>query len=356
MALSTKQLQAVLNEIGSDLIGGVIRRIDQPQAWTIVFEIDRQGKRHRLLFSAHKQHARCHLVTNTGPNPKTPPQFCQLLRAHLRHKRILSLEQLNADRIIEIRVGWTEGVETIPTVFIAELTGTTSNMFLLKAQGMVFGSLFSSCRKNIAIGNIYQTPKIKPLASFKETPIPLIGSWNRSIACFYRELEEKEAQEATKDRLLRQLNKAIHQNKDRLKKFSSRLAEAEAASQFRDYGEMLKSQLRVIKPGAHEFRYIDPMDPEEKTVRIQLNPALSPTKNMASFFQRYKKAVYAKTFLIETIEKTGNQLAHLEQAKEGVMGDAVLQFDVLPILPKKRIEQKKNRVTPGFICPRTTCA
>lgn len=166
MSLSAGQIGQVLAEIGDALQGGVIQKIDQPQPWSLVFEIHQRRERYHLYFSAQRRFSRIHLTHEKHPNPSSPPRFCQLLRAHLRWKQILSLEQIGEDRIVRMTCAWPSSrtgikTETKPDVpgdaqqsspakegeartisLVAELMGTASNFFLIDHQGILLGSLF----------------------------------------------------------------------------------------------------------------------------------------------------------------------------------------------------------------------
>ncbi|MFQ5949382.1 MAG: NFACT family protein, partial [Nitrospiria bacterium] len=121
MSLSAIQLEKILTEIAEPLKGGRLQRIDQPQPWGLLFQIDQKGRRYRLYFSAHQRYSRFHLVTGVDANPQKPPQFCQLLRAHLRYKRISALHLIAGDRIVQMHCAWTEKDASADVSLIAEL-------------------------------------------------------------------------------------------------------------------------------------------------------------------------------------------------------------------------------------------
>jgi predicted ribosome quality control (RQC) complex YloA/Tae2 family protein len=357
MSLSARQLETVLVEIKALLKEGRIHRIDQPQSWAILFQVDLQGKRHRLYFSAHRRHSRFHLVSANPPNPPKPPQFCQLLRAHLRYKRIVSIHQVGGDRIIRIDFSWRTEDESPGVSLTAELMGASANIFLTDAQGIILGSLYPSKDKRaLRPGNLYQTPAIHPDASFHETTIPAIENdnldlkylFNHSVEAFYRTIEEDEEKEFIKKERLSQLDKAIRKQKKRLRKLWIGHVEAKKAERYRTLGEILKHNLHQIKPGQKILRCVDPAQSEGCEIELELNPALSPSENLGWYFKRYKKGQTAEKTLQSEIVKNQEEIARLEHHLKIVSEGGRIDPTALPhIRPQKNKTQKSG--PPSFL-------
>ncbi|MFQ5580104.1 MAG: NFACT family protein [Nitrospiria bacterium] len=345
MSLSARQLETVLIEIQEGMKGGRIHRIDQPQAWAILFQVDQRGKRHRLYFSAHRRHSRFHLVSVCPPNPPKPPQFCQLLRAHLRFKRIVSIHQLERDRIIRIDFSWMAGKESAGVSFIAELMGASANIFLTDAAGIILGSLYPLRDKRaLSIGSLYKPPAIHPNTSFHETPIPnnLSGdlAFNLSVEAFYRAIEGKEEKEALQNEALSHLDKTIRRHQKRLRQLRIKLSEAENAKKYRRLGEILKNNIHKITPGKKVLRCVDPTREEAFEIELALNPAFSPSENLECYFKRYKKGQTAVRSLQDEIKKNQEEIKRLEQQQETVLkGGSVDPAE----LPGTRPSRKKVR-------------
>ncbi len=341
--LSLQQLKALVDEMQSELVGGQIRRIDQPHAWNIVLEIENKGSLHLLLFSTHRHHARCHLITKRDLNPLSPPPFCQLLRAHLRYKKILSLEALEHDRIVRLRTAWQEGEAASEITLLAELKGSDSNLLLLNAEGKIFGTQYTSHRRSLSLGASYQATTIKP-PLLPITEMPRLASLNASAEHFFRALEEKETRETAKRNLLFKYNHEIRKNHRRLSRLSTRLLEVQAASRFRNLGEILKMHLHEIEAGASQFQTSDPNDPDAKPVLIPLNPVLSPTENMAQLFKQYKRGERNIGAIQSAIKIVQKKIAQLDTEKVKAMTEEAVVNAASTAYPsaakKKRKEEK----------------
>lgn len=346
MAFSAKQLGQIVAEMEERVIGAVVQKIDQPQPWDLVFEIHQKGKRHFLYFSAHRQHARCHLLEKKYENPPTPPRFSQLLRSHLRWKRIVSLEQIGGDRIIRMRCAWTAETGG-PLSFIAELMGPASNFFLLDAEGVILGALFPpSSKRGLQIGMPYQPPPQHRAAVFTETAIPWVETgpfrFNRSVESYYRTLEDEEARAADRARRLSDLEAEIRRHEKKLTRLATGLAESEKSALYRRQGELLKSHLHEIAPGMTEFKYVDPADPDGEEKRLALDPALSPSQNLERFFKRYKKAQSARSALEIQIEKSRAERDRLEKDRQTLLAGGTVEVAPRPAPTRKGRKEKSK--------------
>ena len=353
MGFSAAQLQQIVIEIGEFLIGGVIQKIDQPQPWDLVFEIHQKGKRHFLYFSAHRRHARFHLLQKKYENPAAPPRFSQLLRAHLRWKRIVLLEQVGNDRIIRMKCAWAGEGPSAPLSLIAELMGPASNFYLIDPEGKILGSLFPPPEKReLRIGAPYQPPQMSRTSTFKEASIPLIETdlfpFNRSVENYFRKLEEQEAAAENKAQRLAEINAQIRRHEKKLNQLTIGSAEAGKAPVHRRQGELLKSHLHEVAPGMKELRLKDPADPEKNEVVLALDPALSPSQNLERIFKRYKKAHSARPLIELQIEKTKKERDRLEKERQTLLEGGVLNVVKRTAPPSQKDKSGKNKA-PAYL-------
>ncbi|WDT76976.1 MAG: NFACT family protein [Candidatus Manganitrophus sp.] len=377
----------------------MIQKIDQPQPWSLVFEIHQRRERVHLYFSGQRRFSRIHLTNEKHPNPSSPPRFCQLLRAHLRWKQIVSLEQIGGDRIVRMTCAWPErrgpgagdsgpdqgeikqvqdlslksddqGNDPLSSTpqsalrnrhsispgtlsLVAELMGTASNFFLIDHQGIVLGSLFPPpAGRALQIGLPYLPPALHPTGLFKETEIPLVEPgpyrFNRSVEATYRPLQEKTAEEEEKRRLTALIDEGIRRCRKKLQQISIGLAEAEKADRFRYEGELLKGHLRHVRTGMTEVKIPDPAHPDQAEMTLSLDPALSPSENLERFFKRYKKAQAAQAALQTQREKTKKELEALERNRTVLLeGGTVAMAGKTPV-PTRR-EKGKRAGPPTFL-------
>lgn len=167
-------LAAVAEELNKKLTGGRVREIYQPSPLDIVLTIRHEGANYTLLVSADAQWPRVYLTTHRRPNPKTPPNFCMLLRKHLEGSRFVGVEQVNFDRILHIDFEAYDGERL---TLIIEIMGKHSNVVLVNQARRILGAVKPIGRsknryREILPGKQYMYPpsqhKINPLTVTRE--------------------------------------------------------------------------------------------------------------------------------------------------------------------------------------------
>jgi len=160
-------LAAVARELNARLEGARLEKIHVPTATEMIWQLRGYREVFRLLFSVRGSFSRLHLTESRPDNPAQPPMFCMLLRKHLEGSRILRVEQVGLERVIQVvTTGRDELGDPIERVLVAELTGKHSNLILLdRPDGTVLGSLRTvtqamSRERQIYAGIPYDPPPV----------------------------------------------------------------------------------------------------------------------------------------------------------------------------------------------------
>ncbi|MDR0840211.1 MAG: NFACT family protein [Christensenellaceae bacterium] len=141
MAMDGLNLYAATQEIRA-LCGGKIDKIHQPEKDELVLLVRAEGENHRLLLSANPMHARAQLTDVKRANPLEAPVFCMLLRKKLLGGRIVSVDQPNMDRVLNIVVqAQNELGDSVPYTLCAEVMGKYSNLVLINEAGAVVDAI-----------------------------------------------------------------------------------------------------------------------------------------------------------------------------------------------------------------------
>ncbi|HHU52491.1 MAG TPA: fibronectin/fibrinogen-binding protein [Clostridiaceae bacterium] len=117
-----------------------------------------------------------------------------------------------------------------------------------------------------------------------------VSSFSIAMDVFYKLQDAKRNFEQFKQKLERNLNQAISRTQKKLDLHQRDFAEGQKAEQYQRLGELLNSQLYLVQDKATEVELIDYYDPEQKKIRVQLKPKLSPADNAKIFFKKYRKA------------------------------------------------------------------
>jgi len=129
-SMSNVDIRLILPELRESAEGAFIKNVYQYRDILVLKLYQPGGGTSQLLI--HPGH-RIHLTEFTRKAPRTPPNFCTVLRKYLRDKRISSVKQYELDRIVVIEVGDEENTYKL----VAELFGN-GNLLLLDPEDTIF--------------------------------------------------------------------------------------------------------------------------------------------------------------------------------------------------------------------------
>lgn len=156
-------LRRCAGELNAYLSGGKINRIIQPLKDEVVFNVYTGKAVLKLALSASAAYARACITKDEKEAPAAAPNFCMLLRKHLLGGEILSVEQVNFERIIAIKIKCVSDFTSAERVLYAEVMGKYSNLILTE-NGVILGALKTAalednCSRLTLAGAKYTLPK-----------------------------------------------------------------------------------------------------------------------------------------------------------------------------------------------------
>ena len=135
-------LHALAQEIDSLVQGARIDRITQPDKMTIVLSLRQPGRNLTLTISAEPDRPHIFVSEQTYDNPAVPPAFCMLLRKHLGGARIISIEQIDFERVICIRMeNLNELGDVVQKSLMIEIMGKHSNIIFVDNKNRIVDSI-----------------------------------------------------------------------------------------------------------------------------------------------------------------------------------------------------------------------
>ena len=154
--------------------------------------------------------------------------------------------------------------------------------------------------------------------------------------------------------------KLINNLKNRTeKKISLRLLDLEKCKNretLRIYGELIKANLYSIKNGSEFAEVVNYYDSELKTVKIPLNPAISPSANENKYFKDYKKSYTAEQTLTALIEKDRKELEYFDAVLDSINRSSTLsdlqeireELEETGYIKRTKDKRKKNNSNSVF--------
>lgn len=148
--------------------------------------------------------------------------------------------------------------------------------------------------------------------------IKKFGTFSELLDSFYTEKE-------TVSRIntaARDIIKLVNNLKNRTeKKLALRLIDLEKCKDrenLRIYGELIKANLYSIKNGSNFAEVVNYYDSELNTIKIPLNPAISPSANANKYFKDYKKTYTAEQTLTLLTEKDKEELVYFDAVLDSI--------------------------------------
>lgn len=378
MSLDAICLTAVVEELKKSLLGGKIDKIYQPGRDEVVLAVRGNGENVKLLLSASPGAPRCQLTALNRENPGTPPMFCMLLRKHLTGGRILDIVQPELERLVEFRLEAADELgDRVERTLVLEAMGRSANLILLDGQGRITDCLrrvegdLAAGKRQVLPGLFYRPPEprfgVPPLVGRElefrgqeageaeiralleqvrggaYTPTMLLrdakpvdfsfmpilqygpGTELRAYPTFSKLLDDfyeaRERQEHTRQRgqdLIQSVTRARDRTERKLGNQARELASACDRERLREYGDILTSNLHLMRRGMPSLSAVNFYDPDCAQVEIKLDPLLTPQQNAAKYYKDYNKAKTAEQMLTLQMEKGRRELEYLNSVLESI--------------------------------------
>jgi len=314
--------------LAREIRGHRVQAAVQPDAHSVVLELygGSEAGRRWLRLCCDPERAHVGAPEAMARNAPGDPRFAQYLRAHLRGARVAEVELLDGDRQLALRLEAREGARTL----LLALFGRRSNLWVLDAEDRVAMSLrpAAETRPELSQGDPWSAPG-KSLPRAGEDRFADVDD-AELLAAIERDYAER-GEAATVDALRRRLETAVRKELRslgrKLEKTGRELEKAEAASKLEREGELLKSALDRVKRGDAAVE-VEDWDSGE-TVRVELDPTLSPGENLERLFKRYRKGVRALTKAgaqQDAVRNARDSLAALDTELAGLDDDALPGF------------------------------
>ena len=183
-----------------------------------------------------------------------------------------------------------------------------------------------------------------PLKIYDSYKIEFFDEFNQAADQYYFEKTEIKSLKQKKESLISIIKKEEKKAKKLKEKLIFELNKAKKYLNFKEYGEIVKINLKKIKKGLNEIILADFTG---KEVKIPLDPSLSPIENMNKFFKLYKKGKRGIEKVTERIEMVEADIAYLDSVKSFIeqARDLIELNEVEDELIQNQIIKKKEEKT-----------
>jgi predicted ribosome quality control (RQC) complex YloA/Tae2 family protein len=159
--------------------------------------------------------------------------------------------------------------------------------------------------------------------------------------------------------LIRFLQNEHSKNSKKLAKLQETLDEAKDADKFRILGELVTAYMHQLKRGDEWIDAVNYYDEEQRTIRIALDPQLTPSENAQRYFKKYTKHKNSLNIVNEQMENAREEMLYLEALLQQLESASLSDIDEIreELVEQgylrdrtKRGSKKRKQVRPALLC------
>jgi predicted ribosome quality control (RQC) complex YloA/Tae2 family protein len=317
----------VLEELAPALVGRPWGKVFQLSGASLAVDF-RTGDGRYLFISVEPVQPRLHMISRTvrelDKSSLTPSPFALVARKSLGGATLRSLTKDEGERVVRFTFSVPDAVgdERVATL-VAQLTGRTSNLFLLDEHGRVVDTLRPSRGEGQGEGEIYSPPPMQSTATpragdatspRKPLDIPRAGfeSLSDALDHFYLRRDAArafDARAAAAAARLRQQSSSLRKLRDNL---ASDLKEHGNAEEHKRAGDLLLGNIGIAERRGSTVRLTDFYAEGTPTVELEVDENSTLQEEAGRRFARYTKAKRAAREISGRLEKIEPELAALE--------------------------------------------
>lgn len=331
--MNAETLDRIVEEIGRELTGRRVGKVFQLSAFELGVDLRSSGTRF-LYLNFSPGSPRLYLIRRKlrelERRSVNPTPFLASMRKHLSDAEVRSISRVQNERVI--RIGLTGTGETgIPAevVLAAQLTGRSSNLFILDGADIVIDRARATDGVGQTIGDKYQPPKRTTAVESQIGPGPddiaVMSSSNdasEALDEFYGNLSAEQAFTSLVD-AARKKNRAERKKIEHLReKLNADLARHGDPEGWKRSADLL---LANVSSGRREGGLIyvtDYFDERQPEVPIEADSGLSISEAAENYYRLYTRARNAGREIGARLKEVKSAIANLESAAAAIEREA----------------------------------
>jgi predicted ribosome quality control (RQC) complex YloA/Tae2 family protein len=246
------------------------------------------------------------------------------LKKHLSGADVTSVEKLSAERVLVISsIGTDDTGETVASSLVIQLTGRSSNIFLLDDRGYIVSSLVEKNSEGQRVGEDYSPPvrlvprTVKADDDVVES-IPENGSISAALDRIQLKREADERFRSKAENARRAVENKLTRRRKLIGKLRCDLAGHGDAEKWKRYGDLILANLSTAKRSGGNVRVTDFFDENTPEIEIEADENLSLTDTAQKYFRLYTKAQNAAGEIKRRIAAIEHEIAALERKRSEI--------------------------------------
>ncbi len=260
------------------------------------------------------------------------------------------------DKTLSEEIAKRTGIESLPTkdpdqrtleVIAREITELTSS-FEKPQRGYLYFPESSPVAYPFTLASVSETPTTYPSLSSAA-----FAAINRKRELLAKTEEKKQTVDAVK--------RAIKRLELRLEKINQDIEDSSHYEEYKKMGELLQINFDKLKKGLSEITVENVFAPSPEHITISLEPSLSPTENIESFFKKYRKGKQGLELLKQRKKVTLSEIQRLREILSDLEKDFETAFpsyrqEIETLLPRsgtkkqslERLPYREYRLSTGI--------
>jgi len=250
-----------------------------------------------LLISAEPASPRTYLIDRRLKELERRVQNAQpfhaLLKKHLSGAELTGVDKLPNERVIILNFENTNdiGVKFLPSL-VVQLTGRSSDVFLLDERGYIVGLLIEKDIDGQRIGERYSPParppaRKEPANQSSVVPLPEVsGSISAALDRYYLQKESDERFHSRAEAARRSLDREISKRKKLIERLNDDLRQHGDAERWKRFGDLLLANLSTAKRDRDRVMVTDYFDDSVPEIEIEADANILLTDAAQRYFRR----------------------------------------------------------------------
>ncbi|MCL2066129.1 MAG: NFACT family protein [Treponema sp.] len=312
MSLNWKEINLVLEELG--LEGSQIQNAVQSAYDVVILRLHKKGVTRQLLVSLTGGACRLHETFKAFPKSGKPLRFAEFLNSKIVNGWIEEARQLGDDRIVRLLV--RRGGRQFRLYL--RLWSNAANFIVTDENAYILDAMRRLPKKSEITGGVY-APESREnenttARNYEVRDIPGEGSFNKKIDDFYSSQGGALSLEALREQARRNYEGSLARISAALERLKDKEAEFSDADKLKEYGDVILSNLSLIKKG-------DLWLETQEKMRIKLDPLKSPSAQAGLYYEQYRKAKSGLADIRSEITSGEKEMADLESRYQKLLAE-----------------------------------
>jgi predicted ribosome quality control (RQC) complex YloA/Tae2 family protein len=296
--VNEKTLEAVTNELRTILPGKRFGRVYSLSRRSFAVDLRLSESRY-LLIAVEPANPRIYLIRRRlkelERSSENPQPFHLFLKKYLSGAEITSIDRPSGERVVYFRLSGIDelGISKTATLTI-QLTGKSSNIFLVDQRGLIVSSLIDKDLDGQRIGDRYSIPVRSVNGAIRNLEDIEVERINGSVsdALDQRQLEREVAErfKSQAENARRVILRDIAKRQKLLDRLGRDLEGHGEANKWKRYGDLILANLSTAKRQDDKVIVTDYFDQNTPQVEIEADKNVSLTDMAQKYFKRYTKA------------------------------------------------------------------